>query len=440
MQQISITLGDIPRLSNRRLGELGALIRPGADRTSLRALGSRFVVSPPGFPTMLITHEIDDVREVFTNTEDFSVGQLLSRVANHDRVFGRETLVFLEGEEHRRERRLFAPPFQSKALRSYEDMMVEVARRELPNWPVGEPVEFVGIGYDLALGVLLEVLFADVPPERRERLMQAINQWVGALQSVGFLVASLLTPLLGGYTLPYPPLSRGAAAVDAVIIEEIAARRAAPGGDHTDMLSRYVGTELDQHDDASLARNLRGILLGGYETTAITLGWIAVMLAAHPEALAELDAAVDSGDTPRLDAYLDAVIAETVRLRPVSGFTGRRAMRDTDLNGVRIPKGAIVIVPILAIQESLAHYPDPLAFRPERFLTDRPDSYTFLTFGAGPHRCLGAQFALLESRILLRTILQSRRISPLPGPIEPPRRFHTGISPAHNARITLLPR
>ncbi|WP_280355718.1 cytochrome P450 [Nocardia otitidiscaviarum] len=437
-----LSLNELPRLRSRHLGRLGTLMRPGTQGSPLLEFGERFVVRPPGFPTMLVTHDMDDVRELFTNRHDFSVGQVLSRLSSHDRMFGTETLIFLDGEEHGRERRRFSPPFQQKALKSYEDLMVEVVRRELPSWPIGEPFEFLRAGYDLAIGVLLGVVFGDVAPARRDRLRQAVRRWFGEIESRGFLTVTLLTPLFGGYTPPYPPLTRRQAEVDAVIVEEIAARRASPdsGANRRDVLSRYVGTDLDDHDDAALARNMRGILLGAYETTAITLGWIAAMLAAHPAAMAELDAAADAGDRDRLDAYLDAVVAETMRLRPVSPFTGRRALRDTEINGVRIPKGAIVIVPILLIHESPEHYPDPLVFRPERFLDARPNGHTWLTFGAGPHRCLGASFALAEARILFRTVLEHRRIATTPDVVEPPRRYHTGLSPAANARVTLHPR
>ncbi|MEV6325717.1 cytochrome P450 [Nocardia sp. NPDC051787] len=442
MSHTPVSLRALPRLRTRDFAQIGGLLRPGTHRSPLLEFGDRFVVSPPGFPTMLVTHHMDDVRELFANHDDFSIGQVLSRLSSHDVMFGKQTLIFLDGDEHRRERRLFAPPFQHKALQSYEDLMVEVVERELPSWPVGAPFEFLKVGYDLAIGVLLGVVFGDVGPARRDRLKQAVSRWFGEIESRGFLAVTLLTPLFGGYTPPYPPLGRRQSEVDAIIIEEIAARRATPrdGNDRKDVLSRYVGTELDQHDDAALARNMRGILLGAYETTAITLGWIAAMLAGHPQAMAEVDAAADAGDQARLDAYLDAVVAETMRLRPVSPFTGRRALRDTVINGVHIPKGAIVIVPILLIHESPRHYADPMVFRPERFLDERPKSHTWLTFGAGPHRCLGANFALLEARILFRTVLQQRRIDATPGSVEPPRRYHTGLSPAHNARITLRPR
>ncbi|MEV0064164.1 cytochrome P450 [Nocardia sp. NPDC050718] len=442
MSQTSTSLRDLPRLPLRRLGELGGLLRPGTHSSPLREFGERFVVDPPGFPTMLVTHEPGDVRALFANHDDFSIGQVLSRFSSHDVMFGKQTMIFLDGEEHRRERKHFAPPFQTAALRSYEDLMVDVVERELPNWPVGESFEFLTAGYDLAIGVLLGVVFGEVAPERRDRLRNAVAAWFGEIESRGFLAVTLITPFIGGLTIPYPPLRRAQREVDAVIVEEITARRAAPeeASGRRDVLSRYIGTDLDQHDDPALARNMRGILLGAYETTAITLGWIAAMLAAHPAAMAEVDAAVDTGDSARLDDYLDAVVAEVMRLRPVSPFTGRRALRDTEINGITIPKGAIVIVPILLIHESEHHYPDPMTFRPERFLDHRPSTNTWLTFGAGAHRCLGAQFALAEARILFRTVLEHRRIAPIDGPIEPPRRYHTGLSPAANARITLLPR
>ncbi len=436
------SLRDLPRLPLRRLGELGGLLRPGTHRSPLLAFGERFVVTPPGFPTLLVTHEPGDVRALFANNDDFSIGEVLSRFSSHDVMFGKQTMIFLDGDAHRAERKHFAPPFQTAALRSYEELMIEVVERELPNWPVGEPFEFLKAGYDLAIGVLLGVVFGDVAPERRDRLKDAVSAWFGEIESRGFLAVTLITPFIGGLTIPYPPLRRAQDAVDAVVLEEIAARRAdpAPAGARRDVLSRYIGTDIDRNDDVGLARNMRGILLGAYETTAITLGWIAAMLAAHPQAMAEVDAAVDAGDTERLDAYLDAVVAEVMRLRPVSPFTGRRALRDTEINGIAIPRGAIVIVPILLIHESEHHYDDPMAFRPERFLDQRPSTSTWLTFGAGAHRCLGAQFALAEARILFRTVLAQRRIATTPGHLEPPRRYHTGLSPADNARVTLLPR
>ncbi|WP_280412122.1 cytochrome P450, partial [Nocardia asiatica] len=228
MSHAPISLRELPRLRTRDLAQIGGLMRPGTHRSPLLELGERFVVAPPGFPAMLVTHNMSDVRELFANHDDFSVGQVLSRFSSHDMMFGKQTLIFLDGDEHRRERKLFAPPFQSKALRSYEDLMVEVVRRELPNWPVDEPFEFLKVGYDLAIGVLLGVVFGDVAAPRKDRLKQAVSRWFGEIESRGFLAVTLLTPLVGGYTLPYPPLRRRQAEVDAVIIEEIAARGGAP--------------------------------------------------------------------------------------------------------------------------------------------------------------------------------------------------------------------
>ncbi|MCX4090899.1 cytochrome P450 [Nocardia sp. alder85J] len=436
MSPTAIPLRELPRVRHRDTKHLGGLIRPGTHRSPLAALGDRFVVDPPGFPTMLVTRDLDDVWSLFAAREDFSLGKVLSRLSSHDELFGTRTLIFLDGEDHRRERRLFAPAFQPQAVLAYEDLIGEVVERVLPSWPIGQPFEFLRAGYDLAIGVLLGVVFGTMPPARLARLCTAVGHWFEAIESRGFLAVTLLTPFLGGYTLPYLPLRRTQAHVDAVVLEEIADRRAT-GRTGADVLSRYVGTDSDRHDDAGLARDMRGILLGAYETTAMTLGWIAALLAGHPEVMAEVDAAADAGDTERLDTYLDAVVAESMRVRPASPFTARRAVRDTVVNGVEIPRGTMVIVPILMIHESPQHYPDPLAFRPERFLAARPETRTWLAFGGGVHRCLGAQFALLEARVMFRAILRHRRIDVTPGYVEPPRRLHTGISPAHNARITM---
>ena len=442
MSPLPAALRDLPRLRTRDLGSIGTLLRPGTQSSPLTALGPRFLATPPGFPPVLVTSDPGDVRDLFGNHDDFSIGQVLTRFSSHDRMFGGQALIFLDGDEHRRERRILTPPFQNQAVRAYEPHITAAVHRALPQWPVGEPFAFLNAAYRLVLDILLETTFGELPADRRTRLAEAIRAWLDEIASRGFLALTALTPLLGGFTPPYPPLTRKQAAVDALVVEEITARRAAPGDDdtRTDVLFRYMRVRAASGTDEILARDVRGVLLAAYETTSITLGWIAAMLTAHPNATAELDAAADAGDRDRLDTYLDAVITETMRLRPVSPYTARRALRDTALNGVRVPRGTVVVIPILVIHESPDNHPDPLEFRPERFLGERPQGHTWLTFGAGAHRCLGAQFALAEAHVVFRALLEHRRIASTAGPVEPPRRFHTGLSPAADARITLLPR
>jgi cytochrome P450 len=249
----------------------------------------------------------------------------------------------------------------------------------------------------------------------------------------------MLSVLLGGRWLPLPRLGRAAAAVDAIVLEEIAERRRRPDMRSDDCLTMFLElgeAEEDPPSDAYLARSMRGLMLAGYETTAVTLGWLAELLAAHPAELDALSASIDRGE----DAYLDAVIAEVMRLRPAVPATGRRALREYDLGGLRIPRGTMILISIMALHERADVYPEPLRFRPERFLDRRPGTYTWLPYGGGAHRCLGGSFALFEARVLMRTLLAHRRLRAGGQNRGRPTTTHPMLVPAGGARVVLEPR
>src|ERR1700753_936620 len=211
-----------------------------------------------------------------------------------------------------------------------------------------------------------------------------------------------------GSWVAIPQIARTAAAVDAIVLEKIAERRRT-GARTDDCLTLFLEiNQQDEHprDDAFLARSMRGLMLAGYAATAVTLGWVAELLVHQPETLAKLEDSIDRGE----DAYLDAVIAESMRLRPALPITGRRALRDFDLNGLHIPRGAYIILAIMAMHEREDLHPDPLAFRPERFLDTRPGTNTWLPFGGGVYRCVGAEVVLFEARALLRALMQRRTV------------------------------
>ena len=185
------------------------------------------------------------------------------------------------------------------------------------------------------------------------------------------------------------------------MLEEIAERRVT--GKEGDCLAMLVDTTTD----ATLARDLRGLLLAGYETTAVTLASVVEQLAHHPSALERLHDEVDANG----HEYADAVVHEAMRLRPSFPFTGRRAVRDTELAGLSVRRGTMLVISVMAVHEREDVYPEPRAFRPERFLDRRPGTYTWLAFGGGPHRCIGASLALFESRILLRELSLAGRLT-----------------------------
>ena len=291
--------------------------------------------------------------------------------------------------------------------------MIDITLRRLPEYPLGKPVKFSTIGGQLALDVMMTVIFGVSEPERMRRLERAMLAYLAVVESLSFLGVGVLTALLRGRWVAIPRVARTAAAVDAIVLEEIAERRRT-GSRSDDCLTLFLELneqEDEPHDDAFLARSMRGLMLAGYAATTVTLGFLADLLVHHSDVLAALEQTLDRGE----DGYLDAVIAETLRLRPGLPFSGRRVLQAFNLNGVLVPRGAFIVVAIMALHERADLYPDPLAFRPERFLNSRPQAYTWVPFGGGAHYCLGAEFALFETRVLVRTLFQHRRLRAVDG-------------------------
>jgi cytochrome P450 len=418
----------------------GRFFRPGKRRSPLWELGERFLIDLPLGPKLVVTSSPQDVKAVFADRDGaLSFGQLLRRFTPHESLFGSDAFIFLDGEAHVQERRKIAPALHGKALKSYEQAMVDIVLRRLPEWPLGQPVEFSVIGGQLSLDVMMTVIFGVSKPERMRRLERAMLAYCAVTESASFLGVGIVSMALRGRWLAIPRLARTAAAVDAIVLEEIAERRRT-GSHPDDCLTMFL--ELNQHedqphDDAFLARSMRGLMLAGYAATTVTLGWLADLVVHQPEVLADLEESIDRGE----DAYLDAVIAESMRLRPALPVTGRRAMRAFNLNGLLVPGGAYIVIVIMALHERADLHPDPLAFRPERFLSSRPGTYTWLPFGGGVYRCVGDEFVLFEARVLLRTLLQHRRLSAVDGRLGGRlSRKHPLLVPAGGAPVVLSAR
>ena len=435
------TLDTLPRVGIRDLArDRGRFLRPGRPRSPLWALGDRFLIDLSLGPKVVVTSSPQDAKAVFSDRDRaLSFGEMLRRFTPHEPLFGSDAYIFLEGEAHLNEKRRIAPPLHGKVLKSYERAMADAVLRRLPEWPLGKPVAFSTIGTQLAMDVMMTVIFGVSKPERMQRLERAMLAYNAVTQSPSFLGVGILSMALRGRWLAIPRVARTAAAVDAIVLEEIAERRRT-GSRGDDCLTMYL--ELNEQDDeprddAFLARSMRGLMLAGSAATAVTLGWVGDLLVHHPHALAALEESTDRGE----DGYLDAVIAETLRLRPGLPFTGRRALQAVNLNGLLVPRGAFIVIAIMALHERADLYPDPLAFRPERFLNSRPGAYAWVPFGGGAHYCLGAEFAMLEARVLLRTLLQHRRLSAVDGRLGGrTSRKHPLLVPAGGAPVVLTAR
>ena len=223
--------------------------------------------------------------------------------------------------------------------------------------------------------------------------------------------------------------------VRAAIIETIRERRADPGvAERSDILSlliraqRQDGTSLN---DEELCDELLTLLLAGHETTATALAWTFDLVLHDAEVLQRLQAAELD------DTYLDAVIKEALRLRPVIPQVGRRLTQPMTLGGIDLPEGVIAVPNIVLTHRRPDVYPDPLAFRPERFVGRRTDPYAWLPFGGGTRRCLGAAFALTEMRVVLRTVLTSTRLRAARPGLEPVQRRIVTLAPRHGTRVLL---
>jgi cytochrome P450 len=430
------TLDDLPHASSRDVvGGFRQYARPGTHRSRLHRLGERFVVDVPALPTMLVTSSPEDAKVVLGNTDGtMSFAEVLSRFLPHEALFGDDSYIFLEGEDHVRERRRLSPALHGGCLRRYEARIEQAAYGALRDWPLDRPTSFLELGSRMAMEVMTSVVFG-VRGERSRRLEAALEEYCGVVRRPGFLGLAGLALLTPAPMLPYRPLSRATEAADALVREEMRERRRHPEIVREDVMTDWmqVMPPDDPAGEQRLLRSMRGIVLAGFDTTATTLGWVGEFLAHHPDVAAACLRAVDEGD----DAYLDAVIAEVMRLRPIVPMTGRRALRDIDVNGVRVPKGAFVMVATMRVHERPDIYDEPLAFRPERFVGSRPGTWTWLTFGGGPHRCLGGAFAQFEARVLLRTMLRDHTLLPESGRIERCRVTHGMLVPADGAMVTL---
>ena len=225
--------------------------------------------------------------------------------------------------------------------------------------------------------------------------------------------------------------------VDALLFEVIRGRRGEGGLDEReDVLSMLIQARHEDGapmSDQELRDELMTLLVAGHETTATALAWALERLVRHPEQLERLRAAADSdGDD---DPYLDAVVHETLRRKPVIPLVARRLTEPMELGGRLLPAGVSVAPCIYLVHHNADVYPDPYAFRPERFLENPPGTYTWIPFGGGIRRCLGGSFALLEMKTVLREVVRAVDLAPAEPRSERLRRRAITWSPAQGARV-----
>ena len=401
-------------------------------------LGDRFTVPMPGTGAWLCLTHPDDVKRVFTaDTDVLRLGGALAKLSPHILVLGPTGLTNLDGAAHARKRRMQNPPFHAGVLANYEATVQRITEDALTGWPYGRSAPSLPLMRTIALEVIIATVFGMTDPARAQRLRAATVALLHEGESRRFLVQTMIASSRpGGWDRPFPRMRAAIAAVDAIVVDELAERRAAGDQERSDVLAMLMNARDDQGaplSDAELCDDMRTLLLGAHDTTASTLSWVLERISRHPQVLAAIQRAALDGD----DDYLDAVVKETMRLRPVFPLTVRLAAEDFELPGLSIPAGTMVIPFITLLNRRPDLYDDPLAFRPERFLHANPGTYSWIPFGGGRRRCLGAGFAQMEARTVLRTLLRTATVVPTTRRAERVARSTVTIVPARGGHVTL---
>jgi cytochrome P450 family 135 len=371
------------------------------------------------------------VKEVFTgDPQTFHAGEANATVLGD--ALGDNSLLTLDEGRHMSQRKLLLPPFHGGAVRRYAEVMAEATEREVAGWPVGRAFALRPHMQAITLEVILRAVFGvrdgarmDLFRERIPRLsnLSSVLDWLPVMQRD-----------LGGLT-PAARFRKAVAAVDELIYAEIAERRAiGDAADRDDVLTLLLSAH---HEDGSpmsdveLRDELMTLLTAGFETTATGLSWAFERLLRTPAVMERTLESLDDDD------YLDAVVKETLRLRPVIVDVARKLTRETEVAGWTLPAGTLVLPAIAAIHMRPDLYPSPEEFRPERFLSEGAESYAWIPFGGGVRRCIGASFAQVEMRIVLREVLRRVRLraeSPRP---ERPQIRHVTVVPARGCRVVV---
>lgn len=436
------TLDTLPRPKISLAAWAKLFFAPETARQQLAGLGERFVLDVPLMPTMFWTSSPDDVRAIFQDkTRALSFGTALRRLAPHELIFGERIMSWWASDDHTVVRRKVTPAFMGKALQGYEPAMEDVARRMVRDLPVEQPIRFHSYAQTLAREVIMSIVFGITEPERRARLSDHMTDLDRLIGSRGLALRYAASMASRGRWLPFPALDRVLTGLDQTTYDEMAVRRAASDNtERRDCLAVFlqIAQADDQGlmDDEMIAGFQRLLLVAGNDTTAATLSWVAERLVRHPKVLQRLEETLAAGD----ETYLDAVITETLRLRPTVPFTARAVNRDVVLNDVFLPRSSMVFLYINGIHRRGDLYDAPDEFRPERFLGTTPDPYHWLPFGGGINRCLGGHMAMFEARVLLRTILQELTFVPETTAAENQQANTVLLLPERRATVTLRKR
>jgi cytochrome P450 len=419
--------------------------RPTAMLERCRArYGRRFTLRVLGQPAFVVLSDPAEIEQVFmASPEDLHPGEGVRVIES---LVGPNSVILLDEDAHLEQRRLMLPAFHGERMQRLTDVMRELTERELASWPREEAIQLHPRLQRLTLEIILRAVFGLRQGAQLEELRETITELLAFSESPLSLLPFAQRIFSGrGRWARLPVLH---AELDRQLFALIEQRRSerSEGDDVLDMLLRARhedGSPMSAHE---LRDELVTVLVAGHETTASQLAWAFERLAREPAARRRLTEELDAGES---DAYLTASIQEILRLRPVLAEAEPRVVkRAIEIGGIEYPPGVALVLSAYLVHRDPDIYPQPQAFRPERFLDAKdgevrgrvPGKYTWIPFGGGRTRCLGASFALTEMKVVLAAVLGRCEIAAVHASGERTRRRSITLSPAGQATVVLRDR
>ncbi len=371
-------------------------------QSSRERYGEAFSMRFAGFKTpMVLVSDPALVKATYSNPAN-TLPQ--GRISLLEPVLGKKSVILLEGEEHMARRKLMLPAFHGERMRSYEAAMRDAIVAEIGNWPVGEAFPIHPRMQAVTLEVIMRTVFGVADGERHDRLRALLNRTLEDTAAAGWQVMNLFTRRFGGPTGP-PGFDELLRLVNEELSGLIAERRRDPDvEERTDILSMMACAEFPdggRMDESELRDQLMTLLVAGHETTATALAWTFDLILRDTRVLNLLETELAEGG----DEYLRATITESLRLRPVIPIAGRILEEAVEVDGMRLEAGTNLAPSIWMAHTRDDSFPDPFAFKPERFVGNSPETYSWIPYGGGVRRCLGAAFAEFEMRVVLTEVL-----------------------------------
>ncbi|HEX2904210.1 MAG TPA: cytochrome P450 [Jatrophihabitans sp.] len=380
---------------------------------------------------LVLVSRPEDIRAVFSgSTEVFHAGEGNGILAP---VMGPHSVLLLDEAEHLRIRRLLLPAFHGPSVRGYRDLMARISSEQVHDWPRDVAFRSHERTSALTLEIIMRVVFGVTDDARLAELRPIVRHIV---HITPLIMIGWFYPRLRRYG-PWRRFADQCRQLDRLLYAEIDRRRhAADVATRTDVLSRLLRAGDGGLTDAELRDNLITLLLAGHETTATALAWSLHELARNPDVQRRAQRAADTGD----EDYLQAVAKETLRLHPIIFEVARQLTEPVELGGYLLPAGAVAMPAVGLVQLDPRHHDTPARFDPERFLDRQPAASTWIPFGGGTRRCLGAGFSLLESTVVLSEVLRRFDIEAVHRRPEPPKPRNVTLYPGRGGTVRLRPR